>query len=88
MNPDILTNPTVKAAIEALQSGERKARSELFEANAELYDDGAARSLTKLTQDAAPCIAPALSLILPIQRCAGLRSRFFSSLPEACRIRA
>ena len=49
---DVLTNPTVKAAIEALQNGERKAWSALFEANAKLYDDGAPRSLDKFTRDA------------------------------------
>ena len=47
-----LTNPIVKAAIEALQSGDRKAWSALFEADAKLYDDGALRSLEKFTRDA------------------------------------
>ena len=52
MNTDLLTNPTVKAAVDALQAGDRIAWSALFEANAELYDDGEARSLEKFTRDA------------------------------------
>ena len=52
MNTDALTNPTVKAAIEALQTGDRKAWSALFEPGAKLYDDGAPRSLEKFTRDA------------------------------------
>ncbi|MBI3527507.1 MAG: hypothetical protein HY067_06000 [Betaproteobacteria bacterium] len=52
MNTNALTNPAVKAAIEALQSGDRKAWSALFEPDARLYDDGAPRSLEKFTQDA------------------------------------
>jgi hypothetical protein len=52
MNTDALTNPTVRAAIEALQKGDRKARSALFEAAAKLYDDGSPRSLEKFTKDA------------------------------------
>jgi len=47
-----VTNPTVKAAIEALQAGDRKAWSALFESGAKLYDDGAPRSLEKFTRDA------------------------------------
>jgi hypothetical protein len=47
-----LTNVTVKAAIDALQSGDRKAWSALFEPDAKLYDDGAPRSLKKFTRDA------------------------------------
>jgi hypothetical protein len=49
---DALTNPTVKAAIAALQKGDRKAWSALFEPDASLYDDGAPRSLDKFTRDA------------------------------------
>jgi hypothetical protein len=49
---DALHNPTVKAAIEALQKGDRKVWSALFEPDAKLYDDGAARSLEKFTRDA------------------------------------
>lgn len=52
MNTNALTNPTVKAAIEALQSGDRKAWSVLFEPGAKLYDDGAPRSLEKFARDA------------------------------------
>jgi hypothetical protein len=41
MKTHALTNPIVKTAIEALQNGDQKARSALFEPDAELYDDGA-----------------------------------------------
>ena len=47
-----LTNPTVKAAVEALQKGDRNAWSALFEPHARLYDDGAPRNLEKFTRDA------------------------------------
>ena len=49
---DALTNPAIKAAIEALQKGDRKTWSALFEADAKLYDDGALRSLEKFTREA------------------------------------
>jgi hypothetical protein len=49
---DALTDPTVKAAIEALQKGDRRAWSALFESDARLYDDGAPRSLAKFTREA------------------------------------
>jgi hypothetical protein len=52
MKTDALTNPTVKAAIEALQSGDQKAWSALFEPDAGLYDDGSPRSLKEFTRDA------------------------------------
>jgi hypothetical protein len=52
MNTDKLTNPTVKAAIEALQRGDREAWSALFQPDARLYDDGSPRSLEKFTRDA------------------------------------
>ena len=52
MITDALTNPTVKAAIEALQKGDRKAWSAQFEPDAKLHDDGAPRSLEKFTRDA------------------------------------
>ncbi len=52
MKTDTLTNPTVKAAIEALQKGDRKAWSVLFEPDAELYDDGNPRSFNEFTRDA------------------------------------
>ena len=52
MKMDALTNPIVKAAIEALQNSDRKAWSSLFEPDAELYDDGAPRSFKEFTRDA------------------------------------
>ena len=52
MITDVLTNATVKAAIEALQQGDRNSWSALFEPNAALYDDGTPRSLQKFTDDA------------------------------------
>ena len=52
MITNALTNPTVRAAIEALQKGDRNAWSALFEPDARLYDDGAARNLEKFTRDA------------------------------------
>jgi len=52
MRTDLLTNPTVKAAIDALQSADRAAWSALFERDAKLYDDGSPRSLEKFTDDA------------------------------------
>lgn len=47
---DALTNPTVKAAIEALQRGDPKSWSALFDPGATLYDDGSPRSLEKFTR--------------------------------------
>jgi hypothetical protein len=47
-----LRNPTVKAAIDAFQNGDRGAWSALFEEDAELFDDGSPRSLEKFTRDA------------------------------------
>jgi hypothetical protein len=52
MKTDTLTNPTVKAAIEAFQNGDRRSWSELFEPTAELFDDGSPRSLAEFTRDA------------------------------------
>jgi hypothetical protein len=52
MLTDALTNPTVKAAIEALQKGDRDAWSALFEPDAKLYDDGSPRSLREFTREA------------------------------------
>jgi hypothetical protein len=52
MITDTLTNPTVKAAIEALQKGDRAAWSALFEPDGKLYDDGAPRSLKQFTREA------------------------------------
>jgi hypothetical protein len=47
-----LKNPTVRAAIEALQRGDRGAWRALFVADAELYDDGAQRNLAEFTASA------------------------------------
>ena len=52
MITDALTNPTVKAAIEALQRGDRSGWSALFEPDAKLYDDGRPRSLDEFTRAA------------------------------------
>jgi len=52
MNTDQLNDPTVKAAIEALQKGDKEAWSALFEPGARLYDDGSERSLEKFTREA------------------------------------
>jgi hypothetical protein len=52
VNTDSLTIPAVKAAIDALQKGDRTAWSALFEPDAQLYDDGSPRSLDKFTADA------------------------------------
>ena len=52
MKTDALTNPVIKAAIEALQNGDRKTWSALFEPEAELFDDGSPRSLKDFTRDA------------------------------------
>ena len=52
MITDVITNETVKAAIEAPQRGDRKAWSALFEPSAALHDDGSPRSLQKFTDDA------------------------------------
>lgn len=52
MNTDKLTNPTVKAAIEALQDADKGAWAALFVAGAELYDDGSPRSLAQFTEQA------------------------------------
>jgi hypothetical protein len=47
-----LTNPTVRAAIEALQRGNKDAWSALFEPGAILYDDGSPRDLQEFTREA------------------------------------
>ena len=47
-----LKNPTVKAAIDAFQQGDRTAWSALFEDDAELFDDGSPRSFREFTADA------------------------------------
>ncbi|MBS0422637.1 MAG: hypothetical protein JSR66_33330 [Proteobacteria bacterium] len=52
MNTGQLTDPTVKAAVEALQKGDRQAWAALFEPGARLYDDGNERSLETFTREA------------------------------------
>ncbi len=52
MNTDHLTDPTVRAAIEALQTGDRHGWVALFEADATLYDDGSPRSLEQFNREA------------------------------------
>jgi hypothetical protein len=52
MLTEALTNDTVKAAITALQNGDRSAWSSLFEPDATLYDDGEPRSLDAFTREA------------------------------------
>jgi hypothetical protein len=52
MNTDSLTNPTVKAAIEALQSGDKNSRAAQFEAKVQLYDDGKICALKDVTETA------------------------------------
>lgn len=47
-----LTNPTVKAALDALQKGDKAAWKALFTADAELFDDGNPRDLQKFTESA------------------------------------
>jgi len=47
-----ITNPTVKAAVDALQSGNRQEWASLFEPDAELFDDGHPGSLESFTRDA------------------------------------
>jgi hypothetical protein len=47
-----LKNTTVKAAIEALQRGDRSAWAALFEDDARLYDDGNPRSLEEFSREA------------------------------------
>ncbi len=52
MLTDALTNPTVKAAIDALQRGDRAAWLAQFASGAKLYDDGSPRDLAKFTAEA------------------------------------
>jgi len=52
INLDALTNPTVKAAIEALQQGNIEAWKSLFTDDADLYDDGKPRDLEKFSATA------------------------------------
>ena len=52
MTSNQLTNATVKAAIDALQKGDKKAWKALFTADAEMYDDGNPRSLEDFSDGA------------------------------------
>jgi hypothetical protein len=52
MDIDRLVNPTIRAAIEALQKGDKEAWAALFEPDATLYDDGSPRSLREFTEEA------------------------------------
>ena len=52
MNSDQISNPTVKAAIDALQRGDKVAWTSLFAKDAELFDDGSPIHLKKFTDDA------------------------------------
>jgi len=52
MLTDRISNPTVRAAIEALQAGDKLAWSALFEPGAELFDDGRPRSLQRFNEEA------------------------------------
>jgi hypothetical protein len=45
-------HPVARAAVEALQAGDKSTWASLFEADAALYDDGNPRSLEKFTRDA------------------------------------
>lgn len=47
MNTDQLTNPIVKAAVEAINRGDRAAWFALFAPNAKMTDDGDAHDLTE-----------------------------------------
>jgi len=49
---DKLQNPTVRAAISALQSGNKPAWAALFEPDAKLFDDGSPRSLERFNEEA------------------------------------
>ncbi|HEY9048958.1 MAG TPA: hypothetical protein VIN08_23825 [Ohtaekwangia sp.] len=52
MNTDKLTNPIVKAAIDALQKGDKKTWLSLFTTDARLYDDGSPRDFKKFSSEA------------------------------------
>ncbi len=56
-----LMNPAVKAALDALQRGDRSAWKSLFTRDTELFDDGRPRSLTEFSDEAvghAPVLDP------------------------------
>jgi ketosteroid isomerase-like protein len=52
MKSDARLHPTVRMALEALESGDRDAWEALFESEAELFDDGKSRSLGTFSRDA------------------------------------
>jgi hypothetical protein len=52
MVSDKLTNPTVKAALDALQSGNRTEWAALFEGDAQLFGDGTPRRLHAFNKEA------------------------------------
>ena len=52
MDTNKINNPIVKAAIDALQTGDQQAWSALFAPDAEFFDDGNARSLDGFTVSA------------------------------------
>jgi hypothetical protein len=52
MLTDKITNATARAAIDALQSGNKAAWSALFDSNAQLFDDGQPRDLHHFTEEA------------------------------------
>jgi hypothetical protein len=49
MITDVITNPVAKAAIDALQKGDKHAWQALFAEEAELFDDGHPRSLDEFS---------------------------------------
>ena len=52
MRTDVLTNSTVRVAIEALQKGDKETWSSLFTPDAMMTDDGHPRDLKAFTKDA------------------------------------
>jgi hypothetical protein len=52
MITDVIKNPVARAAIDALQKGDKHTWRSLFTDNAELFDDGQPRSLKKFEEDA------------------------------------
>ena len=52
MNPEALTNPIVRIALQALERGDLKAWHDHFTADAELYDDGNPRNFGKFSAEA------------------------------------
>jgi hypothetical protein len=48
----VITNPVARAAIDALQKGDKHAWRSLFADNAELFDDGQPRNLKQFSDEA------------------------------------